>query len=415
MTSLYGHTWWGRQWVRALEHDTGLNRRRLQGGLTFAGQDRVATLSIDPGVVTASVRSGRRLHYRTHLDVRTYPDEAWHLLAERIAGRAGHVAALLDGDLEPAFLDVARGAGLDLLPGAGDLRPRCSCPDPEPPCKHAAAVAYLVAEAIDDDPFVLLHLRGRTRGAVMADLERARASTGPRVTEGGGTDGFSARDTFAGRGDQRDLPKEVVDASPAGPDPGEPAREACARTRAPFPPAQDVPAAPGRPASWPEDPPPDAPFDAPGLLVLAADAARRAWEQLRGDGDSALGLSPAEDLVRRQASGGDGDLPATLGGTDGGGSTARAEAWRHGGKAALAAVDEPAWRPPVATMAAARAALESAGVPPTSLTVHQNRITAPGFQVRLIHDGTWWRFEKRRGRWQIAAPPAEAPDDLVDL
>jgi hypothetical protein len=47
------------------------------------------------------------------------------------------------------------------------------------------------------------------------------------------------------------------------------------------------------------------------------------------------------------------------------------------------------------------------------LTVSNNRITGPGFQLRLARDGRWWRFEKQRNRWEIAAPPAESPDDLV--
>jgi len=172
---------------------------------------------------------------------------------------------------------------------------------------------------------------------------------------------------------------------------------------------------PGRPAIWPEDPPTDAPFDTPGLLALAADAATRAWSQLRGDGDSALSLSASSDLVRRQASEPVEGVPPVVYGSTDGDRSARAEAWRHGGAAALAAMDEPAWRPPIATMASARAAVESVGLPASALTVHQNRITAPGFQLRITHDGTWWRFEKRRGRWQVAAPPADAPDDLVDL
>src|SRR4030095_278203 len=59
--------------------------------------------------------------------------------------------------------DDVRRAGTDLLPGPGELQPRCSCPDWADPCKHAAAVCYLVAGALDADPFSLLLLRGRRR------------------------------------------------------------------------------------------------------------------------------------------------------------------------------------------------------------------------------------------------------------
>ncbi len=93
--------------------------------------------------------------------------------------------------------------------------------------------------------------------------------------------------------------------------------------------------------------------------------------------------------------------------------THRALAWRHGGEAGLAVLDEDPWRPPLATMAAARAAVEEAGVSPSVVTVSNNRITGPGFQLRLSRAGAWWRFEKHKGRWEIAAPPAESPDDLL--
>lgn len=398
MSARYGHTWWGRAWVEALEQRSRVDARRLARGRTYAGQDRVVSLAIEPGVVAASVRGSRRLDYRTHLDLRVFDDDGWQRLLGVVAGRAGHVAALLDGDVEPGLVEDAHEAGVELLPSPGDIRTRCSCPDDGDPCKHAAALAYVVAEMIDDDPFVLFHLRGRSRSALLDQLRSVRRA----VTSGSGADAE---------------PDDDVDlATGAGPDPGEPAREAWARERSPFPPPAELPPTPGRPAAWPEDPPADAPFDTPGLLALAADAARRAWEQLREDGDSGLSLTATADLARREVAAPQSDLPSLVAaaGSTGANREARAAAWRHGGAAALAAVDEPPWRPPVAAMAAGRAAVESAGVPSSALTVHQNRITAPGFQLRLSHDGTWWRFEKRRGRWQVAAAPAESADELVD-
>lgn len=402
MAPQFGHTWWGRAWVDALEHHTRLDPNRLARGRTYARQDRVTSLALEPGVVVASVRGSRRLNYRTHIDVRTYGDDEWAAVVAAIAGRAGHTAALLDGDLDPGVVDDARTAGVELLPGRGDLEPRCSCPDVAPTCKHAAAVAYLVAEALDDDPFQLFALRGRSREALLAELRAHRRH------DAGSTDGPDP---------EAEALAALVAAGPqgAGADPGEPAREAWSRERPPLPPLPDGPEHPGSPAAWPADPPPDAPFDTPGLLVLAADAARRAWAQLRGDGDSALALPRDADQARRGAEGL--DLPATGGAGDAtrsrGDLTHRALAWRHGGEAGLALIDEAPWRPPLATMAAARAAVEEAGVAAGVITVNNNRITGPGFQLRLSRAGTWWRLEKHRGRWEVASPPAEGPDDLL--
>ena len=93
----------------------------------------------------------------------------------------------------------------------------------------------------------------------------------------------------------------------------------------------------------------------------------------------------------------------------------RAIAWRHGGAPGVAVADEGRWRPPVATMAAARAAAVDAGVVPRGIRVEGNRLSLPGdVQLRLGHDGRWWRFEKRRGRWELAAPPADEVEELLE-
>jgi hypothetical protein len=287
-------------------------------------------------------------------------------------------------------------AGADLLPGPGELRPRCSCPDWADPCKHAAAVAYLVADVLDDDPFALFLLRGRERDDLLAAVRAER------------------------RGDSPEGEDEAPDPTVWPDDPGEVARDVWARARdtpPPEPPAVAVPSGPTPPAPWPDDPPPGAPFTAEGLDVLAADAAHRAWLQLRGEGDSGLDLAPDADLARRAAELLD-DVPrftalaraARVRSAD---LTRWADAWDHGGPAGLALLDQRPWRPPVATMAEARRrVVEVVGSSPP-VTVTDDRITIGPRQLRLGHDGRWWRLEKDRGRWTITAPPAESPDDLL--
>ena len=54
---------------------------------------------------------------------------------------------------------------------------RCSCPDWEVPCKHLAAVCYVLAEQFDNDPFGMLAWRGRGRDALLASLRQA--ASGP--------------------------------------------------------------------------------------------------------------------------------------------------------------------------------------------------------------------------------------------
>ena len=223
MAQRFGLTWWGRAWVEALEQRSGTDRARLQRGQGYAAGDRVESIQVDAGTVAASVRGSRRLSYRTHLRVRVFDDADWDRLIEAVAREAGRTAAILDGDLDPDLVEHARDLGLDLLPAPGDLRTSCSCPDHGDPCKHAAAVCYVMAEALDDDPFLLFTLRGRPRGAVLGALRAARTRLGEEAGDGSGAGVLADADAAA--------LARLASGGPegAGADPGEVARDAWAR------------------------------------------------------------------------------------------------------------------------------------------------------------------------------------------
>ncbi|MCI0528593.1 MAG: hypothetical protein L0Y56_14235, partial [Nitrospira sp.] len=54
-----------------------------------------------------------------------------------------------------------------------------SCPDWSNPCKHIAAVYYLLAERFDEDPFLIFKLRGRTKEQIIQILRKKRVETEP--------------------------------------------------------------------------------------------------------------------------------------------------------------------------------------------------------------------------------------------
>jgi len=73
-------------------------------------------------------------------------------------------------DVEQAFAAV----GLSLFPARReDLRTTCTCPDWSNPCKHIAAVYYLLGEVFDRDPFLVFKLRGLDREELVLLLDRA--------------------------------------------------------------------------------------------------------------------------------------------------------------------------------------------------------------------------------------------------
>ena len=84
----------------------------------------------------------------------------------------------MPSNIEEAFHAVH----LSLFPTAlKDLETDCSCPDYANPCKHIAAVYYLLAERFDEDPFLIFKLRGRSKEQIISTLRAKRIETLPRA------------------------------------------------------------------------------------------------------------------------------------------------------------------------------------------------------------------------------------------
>jgi uncharacterized Zn finger protein len=99
-----------------------------------------------------------------NIKVKTLASEAWNKLAEVLTTRAIFSAKLLAGEMPENIEEAFRDAGLSLFPDkGGDLDTDCSCPDWSNPCKHIAAVYYLLGEEFDRDPFLIFKLRGMGR------------------------------------------------------------------------------------------------------------------------------------------------------------------------------------------------------------------------------------------------------------
>lgn len=370
----FGSTWWGAAWIEALEGRASLDPNRLPRGRSYARSGAVGPLRLEPGLVSAEVQGSRARPYRVGVRVRAFDAREWDRVLEAFAAQAGHAGALLEGELPAEVASDVRAAGLDLLPGAGEVQPRCTCPDWAEPCKHSAAVCYLVADALDEDPFVLLRLRGRGREEVMAGLRALRSAPGAGAPP----------------------------ASREAPDPGIVAREAWARIPAAPPSLPSPPPKPGRPSVLPLGPPPSGGQSSAGLAMLAEDAAARAWAALVGEAeDLGLELDEAADLARRAAallgSPALEDL-ARRSGIGGADLVRRALAWRHGGAPGLRALIEP-WDPPPALLAPGRALLG------TKAVARRNRLTAGDRQLRLGEDGLWYPYRRARGGWDPDGQP----------
>jgi uncharacterized Zn finger protein len=173
-----GATWWGVRWIEALERLSHDYASRLARGRTYARAGRVHDLAVEPGRVSALVTGSRRTPYRVSLRIARIAPADWDRAVAAMAEQAVFAAELLAGRMPAAIDDCFRAASASLFPAAGrDLAAECSCPDWANPCKHVAAMHYVLGEAFDRDPFLIFELRGRDRQEVLAGLRRLRAGT----------------------------------------------------------------------------------------------------------------------------------------------------------------------------------------------------------------------------------------------
>ncbi|MFI0141336.1 SWIM zinc finger family protein [Streptomyces luteogriseus] len=388
----FAESWWGNAWVEALERGA-LDVKRLERGRGYAGQGHVDAITVTPGLVLAYVQGSRPRPYRVQVRLRTLDDTDWDRFLDTAADRPGHIAALLDKEMPQSLAEC----GVPLLPGPGDLEPRCSCPDRGHPCKHAAALCYQTARLLDADPFVLLLLRGRGERELLDALSRLSATRAARAAQ---------------------------DRGPA-PLPGVRAAEVLAsRALPPLPAPLPPPAHPEQPPAYPAAPGGPDPF---ALDQLATDAAARA-HALLGTGRDPVGqLTFWQDAVRLAAARpGAGltagtralysSLAAAAGRTPS--ELARAvAAWRQGGPEGLAVLEEP-WDPPAGRFDRARPLLLAADLP--AFRPWRNHLTHPRghLQLRLGRDGLWYAYESEPGHddwWPRGTPDLDPVGALTGL
>ncbi|MEU1126416.1 SWF or SNF family helicase, partial [Streptomyces sp. NPDC005899] len=281
----FASSWWGRAWLKALE-DTALDGAQLKRGRGLAREGRVGAVSVRPGRITAVVQDRDSTTYRSDVLLQPLSREDWDRFLDVASERAGHIAALLDREMPPLLVEDASAAGVDLLPAIGDLEPECGC-EAWDHCPHTGALCYQVARLLDQDPFVLLLLRGRDERRLLDELQvrsAARATGSVGDAAGGGAAPGTPRGV---RADESFAARDILP---------------------PLPPPPPLPDGPGTPPSLDTETEPVAGVDPAALEFLAADTAVRAFVLLtdalahgHGERPPPSVLTPEQDAVRLAA------------------------------------------------------------------------------------------------------------------
>ena len=156
---MFGLTPWGRYFIEAMEAlaDDG----RLARGRAYAGNGSVLKLTVDGGNVRARVSGNYAPYYDVAIRFKPLPGPALATVRAAFASDLLLRSRVAAGDLPDGLVARLEKKGASLVPRRwSEIERSCSCPDYGDPCKHQAAVYYLLAQEIDRDPLVLFRLRG---------------------------------------------------------------------------------------------------------------------------------------------------------------------------------------------------------------------------------------------------------------
>ncbi|NPE06798.1 MAG: hypothetical protein GNW80_00825 [Asgard group archaeon] len=158
----FGNKWWSKKWLESLEFF--VNDKRIVQGRFYAREGQIRSLIIDKGCIQAKVQGTKIKPYSVIIKLQVLTDEEWQNILEQMAKNAMLFSKLLiekfPEDLEKIFSKF----NYPLFPSnSNDLLTSCTCADWANPCKHTAAVFYILSDFIEYDPFKLLFIRGKSR------------------------------------------------------------------------------------------------------------------------------------------------------------------------------------------------------------------------------------------------------------
>lgn len=173
-----GEQWWSKRFLDALNR-MGMDTR-LARGRSYARKGQVTQLDIRGGGAFASVQGSMARPYQVEIRLKAWDEKQWKKVISEIAGQALYAAELLAGEMPHEIEEIVKKSGVHLFPVSGkDLETGCDCPDYANPCKHIAAVYYILAERFDTDPFLIFAMRGKEKEDLLGDLRSERGTATP--------------------------------------------------------------------------------------------------------------------------------------------------------------------------------------------------------------------------------------------
>ncbi|MDN5900280.1 MAG: SWIM zinc finger family protein, partial [Brachybacterium sp.] len=138
-----------------------LGPARVGRGKADARAGRVQWLDVDAGAARGDVLDADGERYQARLELPAFREGDRQAFIQVAQAHPELPARLAAGEYPQQIEEELAASVVSLLPrDASELSHDCSCLDWPGPCRHVSALLYVLVEAVDDRPLLLLTLRG---------------------------------------------------------------------------------------------------------------------------------------------------------------------------------------------------------------------------------------------------------------
>ena len=170
-------SWWSVKFLEAMDYFE--SDSRITQGKNYAKKGQVYDLQVCKGIITAKVQCTKAKPFSVKIEFRTFTNEEWFQLFSEMVAKASFAAELLLGKIPLDIQRISTKLNLSFFPKIkDDIKAACNCPDWANPCKHIAAVYYIFADIINNEPALLFKIRGKAINEITEILNEMRISQG---------------------------------------------------------------------------------------------------------------------------------------------------------------------------------------------------------------------------------------------
>ncbi|MBU3178741.1 SWIM zinc finger family protein [Clostridium estertheticum] len=170
----FGSNWWSKKWNNAISSFTASST--IDSGRECAREGNVLSLDFCIGEINARVQGSSEDPYKVNIKISAFTEDQWKKIMNVMVQKAIFCAKLLNGEMPENIEEAFKEGGVTLFPKKQiHLASECSCSDVANPCKHIAAVHYMLGIEFDKDPFVILKLRGMDKENFLKALRTLRS------------------------------------------------------------------------------------------------------------------------------------------------------------------------------------------------------------------------------------------------